>query len=108
MKVPVEVLSTTAVAPGVALTALSSTVVPGAVEGARELGLRIAAGRRAVILVDEGIYDALPMETRRLLARQTLPMVVPFPLPAWAGGGPREAYIVELLRQAIGYRVRLR
>lgn len=108
MKVPVEVLCTERVAPGVALTALASTVVPGVAEGARELGLRITAGRRSVILVDEGIYDALPAETRRLLARQTLPMVVPFPLPVWAGRGPREAYIVELLRQAIGYRVRLR
>jgi hypothetical protein len=34
---------------------------------------------------------------------------VPFPGPAWeARGEAAEAYIVELLRQVIGYRVRLR
>jgi hypothetical protein len=34
-------------------------------------------------------------------------MVVPFPSPSWTAPaeGP-EAYIAELLRQAIGYRVR--
>jgi hypothetical protein len=36
-------------------------------------------------------------------------MVVPFPAPTWTerAAGP-EAYILEILRQAIGYRVRLR
>jgi len=36
-------------------------------------------------------------------------MVVPFPEPSWeAAGAAPEAYIVELLRQVIGYRVRLK
>jgi hypothetical protein len=35
-------------------------------------------------------------------------MVVPFPAPLWAPPAPGpEAFIAELLRQAIGYRVRL-
>jgi hypothetical protein len=41
--------------------------------------------------------------------RSPLPMVIPFPAAAWAPGREAaEAYLVEILRQAIGYRVRLR
>jgi hypothetical protein len=36
-------------------------------------------------------------------------MLVPFPGPAWSERAEAaEAYIVELLRQVIGYRVRLK
>lgn len=62
-----------------------------------------------VALVEDAFYDALPEELRRQLGRRPLPLIVPFPGPTWT---PRpagaEAYIVELLRQVIGYRVRLR
>ena len=62
-----------------------------------------------VILVQEEFYAALPDEAKRVLGRRALPMVVPFPGPAWAGPAEQaEAHIIEILRQAIGYRVRLR
>jgi hypothetical protein len=36
-------------------------------------------------------------------------MIVPFPPPSWAAPEEEaEAYLVEILRRAIGYRVRLR
>ena len=38
----------------------------------------------------------------------SLPVVAPFPAPSWDVKGEAEAYILEILRQAIGYRVRLR
>jgi vacuolar-type H+-ATPase subunit F/Vma7 len=55
------------------------------------------------------VYGRLPEDLRRRISKRPLPMVVPFPGPTWQelGEGP-EAYIVELLRQVIGYRVRLR
>ena len=53
-------------------------------------------------------YDALPDDVRLELGRRPLPMVVPFPGPQWGGRREAEAYIVELLRQVIGYRVRLK
>jgi vacuolar-type H+-ATPase subunit F/Vma7 len=62
-----------------------------------------------VVLMEETFHEALPEELRRHLGRKPLPMVVPFPGPAWAGRPEAaESYIVELLRQVIGYRVRLR
>jgi vacuolar-type H+-ATPase subunit F/Vma7 len=49
-------------------------------------------------LAENGIADSRP-----------LPMVVPFPGPAQVRvAGRGEAFIAEILRQAIGYRVRLR
>jgi hypothetical protein len=35
-------------------------------------------------------------------------MVVPFPAPSWTERRDPDAYVLELLRQAIGYRVRLK
>ena len=61
-----------------------------------------------VILVEEPLHDALPIEARRTLADRPLPMIVPFPGPAWrTPDAQAHEYVVELLRQAIGYRVRL-
>lgn len=62
-----------------------------------------------VILMEEAFHDRLPEDLRRRLGRKPLPMVVPFPGPTWAARPEAaESYIVELLRQVIGYRVRLR
>jgi vacuolar-type H+-ATPase subunit F/Vma7 len=62
-----------------------------------------------VALVEQSFYDALPDEIRRQVGRRPLPMLVPFPGPEWAERAVEaEGYIVELLRQVIGYRVRLR
>jgi vacuolar-type H+-ATPase subunit F/Vma7 len=62
-----------------------------------------------VVLMEEGFHQRIPADLTRELARSPLPMVVPFAGPDWTGRTEDVgAYIVELLRQAIGYRVRLR
>lgn len=62
-----------------------------------------------IVLADEVFVSALPEDVRRALGRRALPMVVPFPGPSWAGPlRSPEDYVVDILRQAIGYRVRLR
>jgi vacuolar-type H+-ATPase subunit F/Vma7 len=67
------------------------------------------AGHTGVVLIENALFEGLPEETRRKLARRPLPMIVPFPGPVRApGAGEAEAYVVELLRQVVGYRVRLR
>ena len=72
----------------------------------RELLMQPDAG---VVLVEDAFYDALPDDLRRQIGRRPLPLLVPFPGPAWAERvEAAEAYVVELLRQVIGYRVRLR
>ena len=62
-----------------------------------------------LVLMEQAFHDRLPGDLARDLSRRTLPMLVPFAGPQWAERpGDADAYIVELLRQAIGYRVRLR
>jgi vacuolar-type H+-ATPase subunit F/Vma7 len=70
---------------------------------------RLAADPRVgVVLVDDGLYRALPAELKARLDRQALPVVAPIPAPDWDARVAAEAYILEILRQAIGYRVRPR
>lgn len=108
MEVPVLALCLTGVAAGLRLTGVEVIEFDRVEAGIRWLGEAIAARRSAVLLVQEQIYAALPAETRARLARRPLPMIVPFPDPSWEPVAEPAAYIVELLRQAIGYRVRLR
>lgn len=70
-----------------------------------ELGGRAGLG---VLLVDAVLWDGLPERTRAILESAPLPMVVPFPPPAWTERPTGEAYIIDLLRRSIGYRVKLR
>jgi vacuolar-type H+-ATPase subunit F/Vma7 len=72
----------------------------------RELRSRPDVG---VILIEDTLYDRIPEELQREFGRRPLPMLVPFPGPLWeVREESAEAYIVELLRQVVGYRVRLR
>lgn len=60
-----------------------------------------------VVLVQDVLFDALPAATQRWIARDPLPVVLPFPGPR-VEAPPAEEGVLELLRRAIGYRVRLR
>ena len=61
-----------------------------------------------VILVQEDLMPELPPTAARR-SDGGLPILVPFPGPLRERPpGEAEAYVAELLRQAIGYRVRLR
>lgn len=109
MSLAVRVVCRPEVAAGFALAGLRATEAANPEEaGERVRGLRAEAAV-GVILLQDSLYEGLPEDARRELGRRPLPMVVPFPGPAWT---PRpegaEAYIVELLRQVVGYRVRLR
>ena len=60
-----------------------------------------------IVLIDEPLYEDLPEEVRRDLRRSPLPVVIPVPGPDWTTETTAHEYIVEILRRAIGYRVRL-
>ncbi|HTR20026.1 MAG TPA: V-type ATP synthase subunit F [Gemmatimonadales bacterium] len=105
----VRVVSEPAVAAGFALAGLRPVAADTPEEGAACVRDLLGHPEIGVVLVESSFYDRLPEEVRRQLGRRPLPMVVPFPGPAWgARVESAEAYIVELLRQVIGYRVRLR
>jgi vacuolar-type H+-ATPase subunit F/Vma7 len=61
-----------------------------------------------VVLLEEPLYTALAPDVRAQVDKVAQPVVVPFPGPAWRAAPSAEEQVVELLRRAIGYRVRLR
>jgi vacuolar-type H+-ATPase subunit F/Vma7 len=125
MSYRVRVLCRPPLAAGFRLAALTPMEAQDPEEGGRRLAALLDEQDLGVVLVEDALYAALPaaaqrrggggpgapagaVEAPRRPAREPLPLVVPFPGPAW--GPPHEgaeAYIAELLRRAIGYRVRL-
>jgi len=105
----VRLLARPEVAAGFRLAGLRVDEFPDASHGVARLRELLHDPAAGVVLLEEPLYDAVPDDLRAELGRRPLPMVVPFPAPQWeAPRTPAEAYIVELLRQVIGYRVRLR
>lgn len=61
----------------------------------------------AVVLVQDALFT--DVGRRRLRRGEAPPVLVPFPDPAWEEEpAAAEEYLVEMLRRAVGYRVRLR
>jgi len=111
VKIPVRVVARPAVATGFALAGLDSVEVEPdeVVSGDGQLEALLGDPAAGMLLVEQRLWDALPELIRNGSAARTLPLVVPFPSPTWAP--PEEAaldYVAEILRHAIGYRVRLR
>jgi len=70
---------------------------------------RLAAEPKCgVVLVDSVLHRALPDELRARFERAPRPLLTAFPAPAWDAAAEAEATVLEILRQAIGYRVRPR
>ena len=110
MRTPVRVICRPPTALGMALAGLAPIEATTGVETAAALeGLASAPGKGGVILVEQDLYDALPASTRRQIRREGAPILMPFPGPApSATGVAPEHELLEVLRRAIGYRVRLR
>jgi vacuolar-type H+-ATPase subunit F/Vma7 len=109
MKRSVRIVCRSQLAPGFALAGLQIDEAPTAAAGAARIAALAKDPAVGLLLVDEACWAALPESERRALVRKPLPLIVPFPGPAWAPGPPAaEAHLAEILRQALGYRVRLR
>jgi len=104
----VQVLCRPEVAVGFGLAGLRPLEAFDPADGIARLRELLRDPSAGVVLVEESLYDALPEDLRLELSRRALPMVVPFPGPQWDGRPEAETYIIELLRQVIGYRVRLK
>jgi vacuolar-type H+-ATPase subunit F/Vma7 len=104
----VHVLCSPSIAPAFALVGLPAIEASSGPDAATRLAEIRARPEVAVVLIEADLYEALPEDVVRSLAVSPLPVVVPFPGPVWVERPLAEAYVVELLRRAIGYRVRLR
>jgi vacuolar-type H+-ATPase subunit F/Vma7 len=94
-------------AAGLRIAGLAADDASSAEDASRRLAELAAAPDVGVILMDQALFDQIPDALRHQLARRALPIVVPIPRPMRVPGEGGEDYILELLRRAIGYRVRL-
>jgi hypothetical protein len=106
----VEVVCRPGVATGFALAGLVPRIAPSAEAAADVIFGLLAdpATHPAVLLLEEGLQAGLPAALSRRLQRQPGTLVVPFPSPTAGGAAGRgDGFLLDILRQAIGYRVRL-
>jgi vacuolar-type H+-ATPase subunit F/Vma7 len=107
MELTVRVLCRPEVAPGFELAGMVVDRVDETRAG--EAMRRIAADpRTGIVLVEDRLRRALPEDLMQRLDKLATPIVVPFPSPSWGGPSVQEEYVMEILRQAVGYRVRPR
>jgi vacuolar-type H+-ATPase subunit F/Vma7 len=104
----VRVVSRPVLATAFELTGLPVIRADGSAATAEAITQCAAHGDVGVVLVDAALYRALPTELLARLDREGLPVIAPVPSPEWNERSEAEAYILEILRQAIGYRVRPR
>lgn len=69
----------------------------------------LAAGDAAMVLVETALWESLSPAARERIEARPSPLVMPFPSPTRVAPEERaESYLVDMLRRAVGYRVRLR
>ncbi len=73
----------------------------------RHLGRTRQEGDIGLLLIEESLEASLPEEVQREAERGQWPVILPFPGPRWRAESVAEDRVVELLRRAIGYRVKL-
>jgi vacuolar-type H+-ATPase subunit F/Vma7 len=109
MSYRVRTVATPALAAGLRLAGLPADDVADASAAAERVAALVQKPDLGILLVEQPLYDAFPPAARRELENRALPIVVPVPAATWEAPGDRaESYILELLRRAIGYRVKLK
>lgn len=108
MSYGVRVLGRPEILAGFALAGLPTIAVASG-DAAAQIRALARDPQLGILLVEQDAYDRVEPELERLTGHRPLPMVVPVPAPRWKDGErAAKDYIVEMLRRAIGYRVRFR
>lgn len=105
MKGRVHVLCRPGLAAGFRLAGLEATEAEDAGRAAPRLRELLASSDAGAVLVEESLLGGVPASF--LLRRAGLPIVLPFPGPSPLRSSAEEE-VLAILRQAVGYRVRLR
>jgi vacuolar-type H+-ATPase subunit F/Vma7 len=60
-----------------------------------------------IVLLEDRLQRALPADLAQRLERQPQPLIAIFPSPRFSAAEVTEVALLDVLRRAIGYRVRL-
>jgi vacuolar-type H+-ATPase subunit F/Vma7 len=101
------VIASRGLSAGFALAGVPVFEASDGIDAARQIDRLVDEVNAGVVIIDEPLYRDLPEEVRRNLRRSALPVVIPVPGPDWTTESTAHEYIVEILRRAIGYRVKL-
>lgn len=105
----VRVIAGPASAAGYRLAGLPTDEVGSPAAAVAALQARYQEPGLGVLVIEQNLLDATPDALRREVERRPIPIIVPAPRPAWgAEAVDAEGLILDLLRRAIGYRVKLR
>lgn len=104
----VRVVTRPELAAGFALAGIDVTRAKDAAAATDAVAREATDASVGIVLVDQVLYDTIPRDVRTRWDRYASALIVPIPAPAWERAGAAEAYILDILRQAIGYRVRPR
>jgi len=101
------VITSPGLSAGFALAGVSVFEATDGQDAARQIDHCVDEVNAGVVIIDEPLYRDLPEEVLRNLRRSAIPVVCPVPGPDWTAESTAHEYIVEILRRAIGYRVKL-
>jgi vacuolar-type H+-ATPase subunit F/Vma7 len=108
MNYRVRAVATPALATGLRLAGVPTDDAETPAAAADRVSTLVEDPELGILVVEAPLFDGFTAAFRHDLEARALPIVVPMPRPAWGPATDRaEAYILELLRRAIGYRVRL-
>lgn len=110
MRAPVHVICRRETALGIGLVGVAPIEVTTADQAAQAIAaLAGEPAKGGIVLIEAALHDALPPALLRQLRKDGAPILQPFPSPAPlpAGVAP-EQELLDVLRRAVGYRVRLR
>lgn len=106
MELKVRVVCRPEVMTGFELAGLRALGASDASSAAQQLRALAADRTVGVVLIESGLHAGLPRELVAKLERKGVPVIATFPSPRWDEKGAAEEVVLEILRRAIGYRVR--
>jgi vacuolar-type H+-ATPase subunit F/Vma7 len=108
MRGDVQVIARPGLASGFALAGLPVLELSAGPEAGERIARLAQDERHALLLVDDALLACVSDDDRAEMSKRAVPIVIPFPEPAFAEVETEPAsYILSLLQRAIGYRVRL-
>ena len=107
MDLSVRVVCRPEIAAGFELAGLHAGTATDGASTLRKLAALAKDPGVGIVLLEDRLQRALPVDFAQRLERQPRPLIAIFPSPRFGAADAAEEALLEVLRRAIGYRVRL-